>query len=252
MDPQPLELQPDAPTPENARRFNRGEILRIVLIGLFIVGVLVLMRVTPMGRLMSFKHLRENIHLIRDWLKPWGAWAWVVFMVLGTVILSFGFPRVMLSAIAGIMFGVVIGTILAELVTTISAIPPFYYTMFLGREMVERRLGGRLQRFNALLEHHGFKVLLIIRLCPVGNAFVTNCLAGLSAIPFRAYLLSSALGFLPMTVIYAWLGESLLDNSASQTLCSLGSLVACTLLFGLYFRRSSLARDVMAIMREGK
>lgn len=247
MNPQPLELQP-GPAPATSAKLKRGEVIRIVLIGAFIVASLILLYATPLGHKISFSNMRG----IQQWLTQWGAWAWAVFLVLGTVLLSFGFPRMLFSAIAGVMFGVFKGTLLAEVVTTVSAILPFYYTMYLGREIVERRLGGRLQRFNALLAHHGFKVILLIRICPVGYAFLTNCLAGLSAIRFRSYMLASALGFLPMTFFCAWLGEALASHSLAKTLLSGGMLVACSLLFGWYFRRSTLARDVMEVMRDGK
>lgn len=242
------DLPPCDGTPLNANRMNWSEIFRLILLAAIIIGALVLLRATPLGRKMTM----ENIPLMRAWLSRWGGWAWLVFTVLGTLLLSFGFPRVVLAGIAGAMFGIVKGTLLATLVTTVSAIPPFYYSLFLGREIVMRRLGGRLQRFNALLEHHGFMVILLIRLCPVGNSFVTNCLAGLSAIRFRSYLFASALGFLPMTIICALFGESLAGHSAGRLWIAGGLMVAFSLLFTWYFRRSTLARDVMEVMRDGK
>lgn len=228
------------------QKLSRGEVLRILMMAGFIVAGLLLLRATPWGRQMTF----GNVQRMREWLAQWGSWAWLVFLTLGTLLLAVGFPRMLLSVIAGAMFGVLPGTLLAELVTTISAIPAFYYTFFLGREMVTRRMGGRLQKFNRLLERHGFMVLLLIRLCPVGNAFITNCLAGLSAIRFRAYLLASAVGFLPMTFLCALMGGSFSVHSPLLLWSSLSLFIVFILFFIWYFQHSPLARDVMDIMRD--
>jgi uncharacterized membrane protein YdjX (TVP38/TMEM64 family) len=186
---------------------------------------------------------------LRQWLDQWGRWSWLIFVMAGTALLSAGFPRLLLSVIAGAMFGVILGTVLAEAVTTISAIPAFYYTYFLGRDMVARRLGGRLQKFNGLLERHGFMVMLLIRLCPVGNAFITNCLAGMSAIRFGSYLAASAIGFLPMTFIFVLLGGGFAAHFQLRLWCSAGLLLGFSLFFIWYFRHSTLAREVMEIVR---
>ena len=103
----------------------------------------------------------------------------------------------MLAAIAGTMFDIVTGVILAQAATTLASIPAFYYTHIVGRELVVRRMGPRLKQFDELLKNRGFHVLLLIRLCPVGNAFITSCVAGVSAIPLRVFIVSSFLGFLP-------------------------------------------------------
>lgn len=227
-------------------KMNRGEIVRILLTATVILGGVLYLRHTPWWRQLA----GGNAELFRRWLAQWGAWAWAGFLLIGTGLLSVGFPRLALSAIAGALFGVFYGTVLAELATTLSAIPAFYYTLFVGRDMVTRRLGGRLQKFNALLEQHGFMVMLLIRLCPVGNSFITNCLAGLSAIRFNAYLLASAIGFLPLTFIFAYFGGGIVGHSSLHLVFSVGLFAAFSLIFLWYFRHSPLAREIMAIMRD--
>lgn len=232
-------------------KIKPGEIGRVIVMATVIVGAALLLRMTPWGRQWT------DATKIQAWLHQWGPWAGTLYVVLGTVLLSFGVPRVLFSMVGGAMFGVFYGTLLASVVTTISAIPPFYYTRFLGREVVARRMGGRLQRFNAMLEHHGFMVILLLRLCPVGNAFIMNCLAGLSRIRFRSYIGASGVGFLPMTVIFVIFGSSMLGGGSASSfhiklISGAGLLIAFSLLFIWYFKHSSLARDVMSIMREGK
>lgn len=224
-----------------------GDVVRILLTAAFILVGVLLLRNTPWGQQI----IHSDASLFRRWLAPWGAWAWAGFILIGTGLLSLGFPRLAFSAVAGAIFGVFYGAILAEIATTLSAIPAFYYTYFVGRDMIIRRLGGRrLQKFNALLERHGFMVMLLIRLIPVGNSFVTNCLAGLSAIRFSSYITASAIGFLPLTFICAYLGGGLVSHSKFPIFCSVGLFAAFSIVFMWYFRHSPLAREITAIMRD--
>jgi uncharacterized membrane protein YdjX (TVP38/TMEM64 family) len=236
-----------------ARRFaaagiRRGDVIRVILLAGFLAGAMWLLHATPLGRFVKF----HNIARIQEWLKQWGGWAWVVFVAAGTALLALGFPRIVLSAVAGAMFGVLIGTVLALVTTTVAAAPPFFYTQWLGRDMVLRKMGDRLTRLDDLLKEHGFMVLLLIRLCPIGNAFITNCLAGVSAIPFRTYILSSAIGFFPETFIFAVMGAGLAGDFYFRMISGVVLLVVFSLFFIWYFSRYELAVKIIQILREGK
>lgn len=235
------------------RRLRLGEVLRLALVVGFIVAALWGLRQTEWGhRLTSGKleDLRAWMGAMRAWIDQWGAWSWAIFTLVASGLMSVGVPRLALAVAAGVMFGALEGTALAQLASTLSAVPAYYYTQFMGRAVIERRMGPRLRQIDALLGEHGFLVMLLIRVCPVGNAFLTNCLAGMSAIPFRTYLTASFIGFLPQNFIFALGGSSLSGpHFKSLITLSLALQVTFTLAILWFFRRSPLAKRVLAVMR---
>jgi len=91
-------------------------------------------------------------------------------------------------------------------------------------------------------------VVMLIRLCPVGSNFLTNYLAGVTAIPFWTFLTASFLGYLPQSFIFALLGSGFADHPKLR-LWGGAMLAAFSLSFIWYFRRSKEGAKILAAMR---
>jgi uncharacterized membrane protein YdjX (TVP38/TMEM64 family) len=216
-----------------------------MLAGFLIVSTW-LLTLTPWSRGETF----ERVVQLQQWLAQWGVWAWLAFAAVGTGLVSIGLPRIILAAVGGAMFGVVLGTLWSTVAAALAILAPFLYSRHLGRELVARRMGRRLQRFDDLLGQHGFMVVLLIRLCPVGNNFLTNYLAGVTAIPLGTFLTASFLGYLPQNLIFALLGSGFTDHPHLRLWGGIGLLVAFSLFFLWYFRRSKEGAKILAAMRK--
>ena len=216
-----------------------------MLAGFLIVSTW-LLTLTPWSRGATF----ERVVQLQQWLAQWGVWAGLAFAAVGTGLVSIGLPRIILAAVGGAMFGVVLGTLWSTVAAALAILAPFLYSRHLGRELVARRMGRRLQRFDDLLGEHGFMVVLLIRLCPVGNNFLTNYLAGVTAIPLGTFLTASFLGYLPQNLIFALLGSGFTDHPHLRLWGGIGLLVASSLFFLWYFRRSKEGAKILAAMRK--
>ena len=231
-----------APAPP---RSALGDVARVLLLVGFLVASTWLLTRTPWGRGAMF----AKVARLQEWLAQWGVWAWLAFAAVGTGLVSIGFPRIVLAAVGGAMFGVVLGTLWSQVAVTLAILVPFLYSRHLGRELVARRMGRRLQRFDDLLGQHGFMVSLLIRLCPVGNNFLTSYLAGVTAIPLPTFLAASFLGYLPQSFIFALLGSGFADHPHLRVWGGIGLLAAFSLFFIWYFRRSKEGAKILAAMR---
>lgn len=254
-EPEIKQVAPATPvaTSPQSTGLSKNEIMRVALLVAFVAGAFILFRLfkmTEMGRRLTDKDAGRAATYVQEWLRQWGGWGWLIYSIAGTILMSIGFPRLAFAAISGALYGVILGTLLTQVANTLSAIPGFYYTRFMGREITERKMRGRLQRLNGLLRHHGFKVMLLVRLCPVGNSFITSCLFGVSAISFLAYVTASGIGFLPGNFILALLGGSVSGNFHVKLWTSMLLFVIYSLFFTWYFKRSPLAKDIMAIMKD--
>jgi uncharacterized membrane protein YdjX (TVP38/TMEM64 family) len=222
-----------------------GDIWRVLLLAAFLIVSTWLLTLTPWSRGATF----EKVARLQQWLAQWGGWAWLAYAGAGAGLVSIGFPRIVLAAVGGAMFGMVLGTLWSQVAMTLAILAPFLYSRHLGRELVARRMGRRLQRFDDLLGQHGFMVVLLIRLCPVGNNFLTNYLAGITAIPLGTFLTASFIGYLPESFIFALLGSGLADHPQLRLWGGAILLAAFSLFFIWYFRRSKEGAKILAAMR---
>jgi uncharacterized membrane protein YdjX (TVP38/TMEM64 family) len=61
---------------------------------------------------------------MQQWLSRQGGWAWLAYVAAGIGLVSIGFPRIVLSALGGAMFGVALGTLWSQVAMTLAIIPP--------------------------------------------------------------------------------------------------------------------------------
>lgn len=117
---------------------------------------------------------------------------------------------------AGFVFGTAIGTLVSLVGALGGAAATFVTVRFLGGERVrEFLLRGRTSGLVRWLEADAFFYLVAFRIVPVAPFFAVNAAGALIRISAARYLTATALGLLPITLLYASLGaglESLVEN----------------------------------------
>lgn len=147
-----------------------------------------------------------DVATVRDAVAAAGAWAAVAFLagyVVATLLLL---PKNVLSAAAGLLFGLGGGVALVWAGAVVGAAVAFWVGRWLGRDGVRRLVGSRLDRLDDLVARHGVLAVLLARLVPVVPFTAVNYGSGLLAVGFGPYLLATAVGILPGTVAYTALG----------------------------------------------
>jgi rSAM/selenodomain-associated transferase 1 len=146
------------------------------------------------------------------WIRTLGAAGLLLYgaaYVLGATLFVSG---TVFALGAGFLFGLVRGAILISLASVAAATTAFLIARTFGREWALRRV-ARYPQFAALdhaIGHHGFRLVLLIRLQPVFLPFaVVNYGLGLTRVSLRDYVLASWLGMLPASTLYVYLGTSL-------------------------------------------
>ncbi|WAX77477.1 TVP38/TMEM64 family protein [Streptomyces sp. KMM 9044] len=189
---------PDRPAPRSARAaWTRLALLVVLLAALGSLGV--------WGGADLLREVRQGV----DSLGPWGP---VVFAVCYALAVTALLPGSVLTASAGVLFGLPLGVGAVLVGATAGAALSFGIARRLGRPVVARYAGsGRLARLDAHLTHRGFAAVLLLRLVPLFPFSVINYGAGVAGVRFSSYLTATALGIVPGTVVYAGLGGSLRD-----------------------------------------
>ncbi len=131
---------------------------------------------------------------VQAWATAGGAWVPFAFIGAYTVATLLPVPKNLLSAAAGLAFGLIIRTGLVWLAAMIGAAASFGIGRVLGRDGVRRLAGVRLEKLDALVLKHGLVAVLLARLVPLVPFSAVNYGSGLTAVRFPAYLLATGVG----------------------------------------------------------
>jgi uncharacterized membrane protein YdjX (TVP38/TMEM64 family) len=199
---------------------------RIFLKGLLLIatltGIAWLVDATPVGSMLD-----------RTWVEHEvlgkGINGELLFLGAGALAVTVGMPRQAVSFLSGYAFGVGWGTVLGVLATTGGCLVNFYYARWIGRDLVTGRLRERLRRTEDFIHDNTFNMTLLIRLLPAGSNLLTNLAAGVSGVRALPFVLGSALGYIPQTLVFALVGSGV----SIDPLYRIGLGVAIFLVSGL-------------------
>ncbi|WP_137181139.1 TVP38/TMEM64 family protein [Roseomonas sp. AR75] len=173
-----------------------------------------------------------------------------VFVLVGAALTAAGVPRQSVAFLGGYAYGTVLGSVLALAAQMLGCAASYGWARLLGRDWAERRLRGRfgkrLRPLRDVLAASPFEATLALRLLPVGSNIALNLLAGMAALKPGPFLLGSALGYLPQTIVFALLGKGIRVDGAWQ-LSLAGLLLAVSIGLGWWLlRRHRAARALEA------
>jgi uncharacterized membrane protein YdjX (TVP38/TMEM64 family) len=158
--------------------------------------------------LLRYRHLidLEAMRSVLSSLGPWAPLGLVVIFVLQQLMPVF--PNFLLIALAGLLFGLPWGVAWSWLGIVAAAALLYGLGTRWGRRLI-RGMGGdaHLALAESLMLRRGAWAVLGIRMIPLLPSNLVSYLAGIVRVPFGVYLLGTALGVLPGTVLYALLGE---------------------------------------------
>jgi uncharacterized membrane protein YdjX (TVP38/TMEM64 family) len=152
--------------------------------------------------------VRDWIRNLIDWVEQLGPAGIAVFIGAYAIATVLFLPGWIFTVTAGLLFGVVGGTAVALSGATIGAALAFLVARYLVRDSI-RNLAGSNPRFHAIdqaIGENGWKIVGLLRLNPLIPFNLSNYFYGITAIRFWPYVLISAIGMLPGTLLYAYLG----------------------------------------------
>ncbi len=148
--------------------------------------------------------LREALKWIER-LGYIGGLAFILIYIIATVAFL---PGSILTLGAGVVFGVILGSIYVFIGATLGAIAAFLVGRYLARGWIDKKIEGN-QKFAAIdkaVAHEGFKIVLLTRLSPVFPFNLLNYAFGVTGVRLKDYALAS-IGMFPGTVMYVYIGS---------------------------------------------
>ena len=173
-------------------------------------------------------------------LATGGPAAIVEFVGVGAIACAIGLPRQAVCFAGGLAFGAASGTALAMIATLIGCLVDFLWVRVAARDWARCRLLARFPRLasaDRFLVDNPFAAILTLRLLPVGSCLMGSLLAGLSAAPVGVFVLATAIGVLPQTLVFALLGSGIGVGHLAQIVLAAGLFVVSGLLGTWLMRR---------------
>ncbi len=203
---------------------------------------LYVMTSTEIGRAM------KDEAWIRAQLEAFGPWGAGIFMALVAILSAIGFSKHIVSAVAGYLYGLTMGTLLTTIGSVLGCMLAFYYARHFGRDWVVARISGRLKALDTMFRDHAFMVTLVVRWFPISGNLFSNLLGGVSAAPALPFAMATFVAQLPLIFVFCLLGSGVhsdmwLRFTLSAILFCLSSLAILVLM-----KNSALTATYRAIL----
>jgi uncharacterized membrane protein YdjX (TVP38/TMEM64 family) len=176
-------------------------------------------------RYLSFEMLAQQREALQALVaaRPWMVGA--AFCAIYVAATATALPgAIWLTIGGGFLFGPWLGTALSASSATIGAFILFLATRSAIGGALRARAGGLAAKLERGFNENAFSYLLTLRLLPIAPFFGVNLAAGVLGVPWRTFLLATAIGILPGGFVYALLGNGLGEAFAQGQAPSLSIL----------------------------
>jgi uncharacterized membrane protein YdjX (TVP38/TMEM64 family) len=187
-----------------------------------------------------------NIQELSTYIHQFGIYAPIVAFILFVIQAAFPvFPYFILAAAGGILFGFKLGVLLSWLGALTGACFAYWMCRLLGYtrllQWYYHRLGYDARQLDSTL---AFWTIVAARIIPVIPTPLINAAAALGGVPFLTFLTSSAIGKLPLAVIYTGLGLALFKAKDFQPVLAIVGITIIMLIFIRVKVRNILPRNI--------
>lgn len=150
----------------------------------------------------------------RNWIMQWGLLAPFLFILLYTVRPFVLFPSSIFAITSGLSFGFYWGCLYTYLGSLGGGLVTYYAVNRLGRFKKSKQWKNeRYNKIRSNIEREGFRYVLLLRLLPVLNYDLVSYLTSITKVKFKDYAIATAIGIIPGTIAYTYLGTSMTSQS---------------------------------------
>lgn len=181
---------------------------------------------------------------VMEWLNQ-GDLSQLPFM-FALAILFGVIPVVPFSVFAGLMgvkYGVLLGTAINWTGSVGASAIIFLLARYFFVETFQHYIAknNKIQKFDNIIHRNAFVAVFFVRLIPIVPPPVVNIYSGLSSMLFSTYLFATAIGKIPGTLMYAYLGNQLFTSIPSFVM-GIFIYIAFILVVVLFYRKWNKAR----------
>jgi len=181
-----------------------------IIVAVCVVLLIAAGRIFDLQAIFSLENINNNLEMLKEYVGDQQLLSSVIFVVAYTVVVALALPiATVFSLGCGLVMGLKMGVFLVVIGATLGASVNFLLTRYLFGEQIQKKYEDKLKKINGELDSNGKNYLLMLRLIPLFPFFLINLAAGLSNVKFRTFVWTTAVGIIPGTFAYVYLGTSL-------------------------------------------
>jgi uncharacterized membrane protein YdjX (TVP38/TMEM64 family) len=140
------------------------------------------------------------------------------------------YPAEILNAAAGYVYGFWLALPMVMSGWLLNGMVAYWIGRYGARPLLYRLFGReRFLRYEGIVERGGITLLLSVRLIPILPFSLISYAIGSARVPLPRFLWTTAVGYLPITAIFVYLGSRLEELSATDPWLWVGALVLIAL-----------------------
>lgn len=231
-------------TSESAGGLRRPTVAAgLALLALLFGGIIVFY--LARGDLTQILPIGLSAEQIANTIRSWGAWAMIGSVLLMVAHSFVPLPSEFIAIANGIVFGLIVGTMITWIGAMLGAILAFALARWLGRQFVQAILPAR---YTAAMDEwtieQGAPVLLVSRFLPVVSFNLINYAAGLTTVSWWTFLWTTGLGIAPLTLLMVFAGEQMMSDKRELTFILIAACIAVILLACVIARKRKAKKQV--------
>ena len=204
-----------------------------ILILIAFIALIALFFALNLGRFFSLGFIKEQQASFAALYDQRPVAVTLTFFAVYVVITALSLPgAAIMTLAAGASFGLIWGTIVVSIASTLGATLAMLAARYLLRDSIEKRFGPKLAEVNKGIEKEGGLYLFTLRLVPLIPFFALNLLMGLTKMKTWTFFWVSELGMFAGTVAYVNAGTEIAKITSLRSVLSPG-LIGSFVLLGL-------------------
>ncbi len=212
------------------------------LVGIFIgLAILFLIPFLIWGEEMTHSFSVEGAV---EWLRQQGKYAWLAGLILLASDLFLPIPATAVMVALGLIYGPIIGGLIGSVGSFLSGFIAYGMCRLLGRKAALKLVGEKdLKRGEDLFVRLGGWLVVVSRWLPLFPEIIA-CMAGLTRMPARLFVVALMCGSVPMAFTYAAIGHAGVEHPGlALALSALVPPLLWLMIQGWIKKRSGKAAD---------
>ncbi len=204
----------------------------ILIVGLMIAAI-------PALREAAGNAISGDTEALRTDLE--GAAGVITLLVLAALHSIVFYPAEILNAAAGFVWGFWLGLLLVMIGWLLNALISWEIGRRAARPLLYRAFGERrFLRYQAVVERGGTFLLLSMRLVPIVPFSLFTIVAGAAHVPLARLMWTTAVGYLPLTALFVYLGTRLEELSPTDPVLIIGGGAIIIVIYAAHRLRGRL------------
>lgn len=182
----------------------------LLIIGLIIAALISAFYYLGLSQYLSLESIKTHASAFKQQVHDNYIGSVITFLVVFTTLIAFTLPVTgPMGILAGFLYGLYAGTIFSMIAIMIGTTVSFLVVRHTLSQVVRDQYREQLNSFNERMRQYGYTYLITLQLITVVPYFVINTLAALANVSLSTFMWTTAIGSLPVTVIYVFAGKQL-------------------------------------------